>query len=58
MRTFLGVPIRIRYEGFGNLYLSEKTSGQPFSEDYEVLTQALAAPRRREAARGRRRARS
>lgn len=43
MRTFLGVPIRIRDEVFGNLYLSEKTSGQPFSEDDEVLTQALAA---------------
>lgn len=43
MRTFLGVPIRIRDEVFGNLYLSEKASGQPFSEDDEVLTQALAA---------------
>lgn len=43
MRTFLGVPIRIRDEVFGNLYFSEKTSGQPFSEDDEVLTQALAA---------------
>ncbi|WP_422747854.1 GAF domain-containing sensor histidine kinase [Mycobacterium sp. WMMD1722] len=43
MRTFLGVPIRIRDEVFGNLYLTEKISGQPFSEDDEVLTQALAA---------------
>ncbi|AQA05130.1 histidine kinase [Mycobacterium sp. MS1601] len=43
MRTFLGVPIRIRDEVFGNLYLTEKASGQPFSEDDEVLTQALAA---------------
>ena len=43
MRTFLGVPIRIRDEVFGNLYLTEKSSGQPFSEDDEVLTQALAA---------------
>lgn len=43
MRTFLGVPIRIRGEVFGNLYLTEKASGQPFSEDDEVLAQALAA---------------
>jgi two-component system, NarL family, sensor histidine kinase DevS len=43
MRTFLGVPIRIRNEVFGNLYLSEKSHGQPFSEDDEVLVQALAA---------------
>ena len=43
MRTFLGVPIRIRDEVFGNLYLTEKAGGQPFSEDDEVLAQALAA---------------
>ncbi|MBI3224159.1 MAG: GAF domain-containing sensor histidine kinase [Mycolicibacterium cosmeticum] len=43
MTTFLGVPIRIRDEVFGNLYLTEKKSGQPFSEDDEVLAQALAA---------------
>ncbi|MDX1871949.1 GAF domain-containing protein [Mycolicibacterium sp. 120266] len=43
MTTFLGVPIRIRDEVFGNLYLTEKNSGQPFSEDDEVLAQALAA---------------
>ncbi|CAN5884944.1 GAF domain-containing sensor histidine kinase [soil metagenome] len=43
MRTFLGVPIRIRDEVFGNLYLSEKNSGLPFSEDDQVLAQALAA---------------
>ncbi len=43
MRTFLGVPIRIRDDVFGNLYLAEKASGQPFSEDDQVLTQALAA---------------
>ncbi|WP_019971540.1 GAF domain-containing sensor histidine kinase [Mycobacterium sp. 141] len=43
MRTFLGVPIRIRDEVFGNLYLTEKAGGQPFSEDDEVLVQALAA---------------
>ena len=43
MRTFLGVPVRIRDEVFGNLYLTDKTGGQPFSEDDEVLVQALAA---------------
>ena len=43
MRTFLGVPIRIRGEVFGNLYLSEKAHDQPFSDDDEVLAQALAA---------------
>ncbi|HYO02955.1 MAG TPA: GAF domain-containing sensor histidine kinase [Mycobacterium sp.] len=43
MRTFLGVPVRIRDEVFGNLYLTEKASGQPFGEDDEVLAQALAA---------------
>jgi signal transduction histidine kinase len=43
MRTFLGVPVRIRDEVFGNLYLTEKANGQPFSEDDEVLVQALAA---------------
>ena len=43
MRTFLGVSVRIRDEVFGNLYLTDKTGGQPFSEDDEVLVQALAA---------------
>ena len=43
MRTFLGVPVRIRDEVFGNLYLTEKAGGQPFGEDDEVLVQALAA---------------
>ena len=43
MRTFLGVPIRIRDEVFGTLYLAEKANGQLFSEDDEVLVQALAA---------------
>jgi two-component system, NarL family, sensor histidine kinase DevS len=43
MRTFLGVPVKIRDEVFGNLYLTEKANGQPFSEDDEVLVLALAA---------------
>src|SRR6185295_11749178 len=37
------VPVRIRDAVFGNLYLTEKANGQPFSEDDEVLVQALAA---------------
>ena len=43
MRTFLGVPVRIRDEVYGNLYLTDKADGQPFSEDDEVLVEALAA---------------
>lgn len=43
MRTFLGVPVRVRDISFGTLYLTDKTNGQPFSEDDEVLVQALAA---------------
>ena len=43
MRAFLGVPVRIRGEVFGNLYLTEKADGQLFSEDDEVLVGALAA---------------
>ncbi len=45
MRTFLGVPVRIRDEVYGNLYLTEKANGQPFSEDDEVLVEAWL-PRR------------
>ncbi|MCM6772405.1 GAF domain-containing protein [Nocardia sp. CDC159] len=43
MLTFLGVPIRIRDEVFGNLYLTEKFGGQLFTEDDEVIVKALAA---------------
>ncbi|MET8428928.1 GAF domain-containing protein [Nocardia sp. NPDC004860] len=43
MHTFLGVPVRIRDEIFGNLYLTEKKNGLPFNEDDEVIVQALAA---------------
>lgn len=42
MASFLGVPIRVRDEIFGNLYLSEAASGQ-FSEDDERVVIALAA---------------
>nr|WP_280368686.1 GAF domain-containing sensor histidine kinase [Nocardia wallacei] len=43
MNSFLGVPVRIRDEIFGNLYLTEKAGGQPFTEDDEVIVRALAA---------------
>ncbi|MGW4631987.1 GAF domain-containing protein [Nocardia sp. NPDC004415] len=43
MRTFLGVPVQVREEIFGNLYLTEKAGGQEFTEDDEVVVQALAA---------------
>lgn len=43
MRTFLGVPIWVRGEVFGNLYLSEKVGGLSFTEDDEVAVQSLAA---------------
>lgn len=42
MRTFLGVPIRIRDQVFGNLYLTEKADGATFTEADEVLVLALA----------------
>ncbi|MEU6984008.1 GAF domain-containing protein [Streptomyces sp. NPDC046324] len=35
MRTFLGVPIRVQGEIFGNLYLAEKKDGGEFN-DYDV----------------------
>ncbi|MFI2474756.1 GAF domain-containing protein [Nocardia xishanensis] len=43
MRTFLGVPVQVRDEVFGNLYLTEKAGGQEFTEDDEIVVQALAA---------------
>src|SRR4051794_10017919 len=43
MRTFLGVPVRVRDEVYGNLYLTEKRDGQPFTAEDESTVQALAA---------------
>ena len=43
MREFLGVPLRVRNEVFGNLYLTEKINGVPFSQDDEDVVVALAA---------------
>jgi len=42
MRSFLGVPIRVRDEVFGNLYLTESEHGEFTNED-EELARALAA---------------
>jgi signal transduction histidine kinase len=41
MRTFLGVPVLVRGEVFGNLYMTEKQHGEFTAEDEAVLT-ALA----------------
>jgi len=43
MHTFLGVPIRVREEVFGNLYMTEKAGGAPFDADDEAVLIALAA---------------
>jgi len=43
MRSFLGVPVRIRDEVFGNLYVTEKVDGGDFTEQDEAVVVALAA---------------
>jgi len=43
MRSFLGVPIRLRDSVFGNLYLCEKRSAEEFTEEDEALAVSLAA---------------
>ncbi|HEX8867000.1 MAG TPA: GAF domain-containing protein, partial [Lentzea sp.] len=43
MHSFLGVPVRVRNEVFGNLYMTEKTDGADFTADDEVVLEALAA---------------
>jgi two-component system sensor histidine kinase DevS len=43
MRSFLGVPVRVRDVVFGNLYLTEKEDGTDFSAEDEALAVALAA---------------
>jgi signal transduction histidine kinase len=43
MRGFLGVPVRIRDEVFGNLYLTNKRGGRDFTEDDEAVLVALGA---------------
>ena len=43
MRSFLGVPVRVRNEVFGNLYLTNKRGGGEFTEDDEAIVLALGA---------------
>ncbi|MFV2084419.1 GAF domain-containing protein [Micromonospora sp. LOL_021] len=43
MHSFLGVPLRIRDQVFGNLYLAEKQGAAEFTEDDEEIVTALAA---------------
>ena len=43
MGSFLGVPVRVREQVFGNLYLTEKRDGGEFTEDDETLLTALGA---------------
>ena len=43
MGSFLGVPVRVRDEVFGNLYLTNKRGGGEFTEDDEAVLVALGA---------------
>jgi signal transduction histidine kinase len=43
MGSFLGVPVRVRDEVFGNLYLTNKRSATEFTEDDEAVLIALGA---------------
>src|SRR3984885_6113329 len=43
MKTFLGAPVRIRDEVFGNLYLTEKNDGAEFDEEDQAVLTALGA---------------
>jgi len=42
MQTFLGVPVRVRDEVYGNLYLTEKHGGADFDAQDEAVVTALA----------------
>jgi signal transduction histidine kinase len=42
MRAFLGVPLRVREEAYGNLYLT-RTDADPFTDRDEEIVQGLAA---------------
>ncbi len=43
MTSFLGVPVRIRSQVYGNLYLTEKADGTDFTREDEDLALSLAA---------------
>ncbi|MFB6816648.1 GAF domain-containing protein [Streptomyces sp. NPDC056347] len=42
MHSFLGVPVRVRDEVFGNLYLTEKRGGSEFDAEDEAVVTTLA----------------
>ncbi|MFB7835128.1 GAF domain-containing sensor histidine kinase [Streptomyces sp. NPDC056056] len=42
MRTFLGMPIRVRDEVFGNLYLTDKRGGADFDAEDEAVVTTLS----------------
>ncbi|MGZ8179555.1 sensor histidine kinase [Williamsia sp. SKLECPSW1] len=43
MTTFLGAPIAVRGVIFGNIYLTDKADGAPFTEDDVAIIRALAS---------------
>ena len=42
MRSFLGVPIRLGDRSIGNLYLTDKEGAEEFSEEDQLIVEALA----------------
>jgi signal transduction histidine kinase len=42
MTSFLGLPVRVRGEVYGNLYLTDKRSADDFGDDDEAMAEALA----------------
>jgi signal transduction histidine kinase len=42
MTSFLGVPVMVKGRSVGNLYLTDKLDGQPFSDDDERLVEMFA----------------
>jgi signal transduction histidine kinase len=42
MTTFLGVPVAVKGEIVGNLYLTDKAHGEPFTDDDERLVEMFA----------------
>ncbi|MCX3288880.1 GAF domain-containing protein [Streptomyces nigra] len=43
MTTFLGAPVRVREQVFGNLYLTDKRGGAQFDDEDEAVLRTLAA---------------
>ena len=42
MTSFLGLPVRVRGDVYGNLYLTDKRGADEFSEEDEAMAEALA----------------